>query len=94
MKSSRRLNQDYEVIVSTSKHKKYSKNHSTVNPPLFRENENVFVIERCVIPELHVLQAFFNHIFWERIVKTVGRESTFVAEKVEADSKKISWRYL
>lgn len=48
--------------------------HSTINPPLLEEDDSTYVIEKCVIPELHLLQGFVNHVFWDGIVPLVGRE--------------------
>ncbi|CAH1101844.1 unnamed protein product [Psylliodes chrysocephalus] len=68
--------------------------HSTVNMPLFfyeKESEykdvvndeaeddmNVYVLQKCVLPELHLLQGFTNHLFWNGIVPAVGREKALI----------------
>ena len=36
------------------------------------EHDDMYVIEKCVPPELHLLQGFVNHLFWNGIVKIVG----------------------
>ena len=48
--------------------------YTIINKPLFKENDNMLVIDKCVIPELHVLQGFVNHLFWTGIVSILGRE--------------------
>lgn len=56
------LKNDYEKFTSLCKDKKKAKEcHSTVNLTLFEENNHIYVIEKCVIPELHILQGFVNH---------------------------------
>lgn len=37
---------------------------------IFQEDDNVCVIQKCVIPEQHILQGFINHLFWKGLVKT------------------------
>lgn len=32
------------------------------------------VIEKCVMPELHILQGLVNHIFWKGLVPLLGKE--------------------
>ncbi|CAH0559569.1 unnamed protein product [Brassicogethes aeneus] len=52
--------------------------HSTINPPLFEELNETYVIEKCIVPELHILQGYVNHIFWNSIVKVVGRDKALL----------------
>lgn len=47
---------------------------STIHEAIFQENDDVHVIEKCVIPELHVMQGFVNHMFWKGLVPLLGRE--------------------
>lgn len=42
--------------------------HSTINEPLFKENPDIKIIEKCVVPELHLMQGFVNHILWKSLV--------------------------
>lgn len=74
------LRANYEKYCLTGKNKKYSKEcRSTINLPLFTsENDDVFVLEKCVIPELHVLQGFVNHLFWKGLVPLLGREKALL----------------
>lgn len=63
------LKRDYNQFESLHKDKLKAKEcHSTVNPPLFEENDDLYVIKKCVIPELHILQGFVNHLFWDGLV--------------------------
>ena len=48
--------------------------HSIINQPLFEENDEVYVLEKCIIPELHILQGYVNHLFWNCLLPLVGRE--------------------
>lgn len=69
------LKNDFEKFASTGKNLKYSKLcNSTVNPPLFEESEITTVLEKCVIPELHILMGFVNHYFWKGLVPLLGRD--------------------
>lgn len=54
---------------------------STVNLPIFSEDDDVYVIEKCIIPELHVLQGFVNHLFWKGLVLLLGRERALMWPK-------------
>ena len=38
----------------------------------------MYVIEKCIIPELHILQGFVNNIFWEVLCPVVGREKALL----------------
>lgn len=48
---------------------------NVINKPLFEENENVQVFQKCIIPELHLMQGFVNHLFWKGLVPLLGREN-------------------
>ncbi|KAL7297470.1 hypothetical protein TKK_0009840 [Trichogramma kaykai] len=57
--------------------------HSTVNHPLFvREgddkDDNMYVIQKCILPELHLLQGFVNYLFWNGLVPEIGREKALL----------------
>ncbi len=47
---------------------------SVVNPPLFDEADDVSVIDKCPIPELHEQQGYVNYLFFKGLVPIVGRE--------------------
>ena len=67
------LRKDYQHFYNNGQIKKNAnKSRSTINPPLFDEADNVFVIEKCVPPELHILQGFVNHLFWDGLVPLLG----------------------
>ena len=69
------LKKDYQEFRNLGKNFKLAKTcHSTVNQPLFEENDEMYVLEKCVIPELHILQGFVNHVFWKGLVPLLGRE--------------------
>jgi hypothetical protein len=38
----------------------------------------MYVIEKCIIPELHVLQGFVNHLFWNGLVPLLGKENALL----------------
>ncbi|KAJ3661516.1 hypothetical protein Zmor_005910 [Zophobas morio] len=65
----------YKKFCSLEKNKKIAKEcFSTVNNPIFEEGAGTTVLQKCVIPELHILQGFVNHLFWNGLVPLVGRE--------------------
>ena len=35
-------------------------------------------MEKCIIPELHILQGFCNHLFWAGIASLVGRDKALL----------------
>ena len=39
---------------------------------------SVYVLEKCVLPELLLLQGFTNHLFWNGIIPAVGREKALL----------------
>lgn len=58
------LKNDYATYVSAGKKKKDAKaSHSVINEPIFHEDDKVKVLEKCYVPELHLLQGFVNHLF-------------------------------
>lgn len=76
------LRKDYEKFEATGKNNKYAKDcHSTVNPPLFAESDDTPVLKKCVIPELHVLTGFVNHLFWKGLVPLLGRDKALIWPK-------------
>ena len=73
------LRKDYDKFVSLGKDKKLAKNcHSTINEPLFKENDDLLILDKCIIPELHILQGFVNHLFWDGLVHLVGQEKALL----------------
>lgn len=76
------LRKDFEKFCATGRNKKYAKDcHSTIHPPLFEENDHVTVLEKCIIPELHILQGFVNHLFFRGLVPLVGQEKALLWPK-------------
>lgn len=89
MKTFGDLEDDYQAFVSLGSKKNLSKNcHSTINKPLFKEERNILILEKCIIPELHVMQGFVNHLFWDGLVPLIGREKALLwPEKLKLISK-------
>lgn len=87
LKTFKHLKEDYTKYKSSGKDKKNAPQcHSVVNHPLFvkeddDEDDNIHVIEKCILPELHLLQGFVNHLFWNGIVPLVGREKALLWPK-------------
>lgn len=87
LKTYKNLKDDYLHFQRIGCDKKRSKeSHSTVNFPLFAEEnnddfDNTYVIEKSVPPELHLLLGFVNHLFWNGIVKVVGRDKALLWPK-------------
>lgn len=76
------LRADYKKYCLSGKNKKFSmESHSTVNPPIFDEDDDVYVLQKCIIPELHILQGFANHLFWNGLVGLVGKEKALLWPK-------------
>ena len=73
------IKEDYKTFVSLDKDVKKSKLcGSTINPSILNEEDDVFVLEKCIIPELHIMQGIFNHIFWQGLVPLIGREKALI----------------
>lgn len=72
------LRRDYEkycLLRNQGEEKECSREcHSTINLPVFNDDDDVYVLQKCVIPELHVLQGFVNHLFWQGLVTLLGKE--------------------
>ena len=76
------LENDYKMFCLLGKNKNFSKSsHSITNDPLFKEMPGKYILEKCIIPELHVLQGFVNHLFWKGIVPLVGLEKALIWPK-------------
>lgn len=57
-----------------------------VNYPLLvaegdEEDANMYVLEKCPLPELHLLQGLVNHLFWKGVLPAVGRENALLWPK-------------
>lgn len=82
LKSYGDLKSDFENFMKFGGNKKNTKYfHSKVKLPLLKEEDHVLVIEKCIVPELHLLQGFVNHLFWDGLVPLVGREKALVWPK-------------
>lgn len=83
------LKQTYNRIKQYGEDKKYAKEcQSCIHQPLFEEEDNIYVIEKSVPPELHLLQGFVNHLFWDGIVPLLGRENVLIwGKKIKLVSK-------
>lgn len=76
------LRSDFEKFLLSGNNKKFCKEcHSTINLPLFNENNDVCVLQKCVIPELHILQGFVNHLFWRGLVPLLGKDTALLWPK-------------
>lgn len=86
------LRADYNTFCLTGKNKKLSNQcHSVVNSPLFDEDDNINVLQKCIIPELHLLQGFVNHLFWRGLVPLLGREKALLwPQKLKLVAKTIT----
>lgn len=79
LKTYKNLRDDYNKFCDKGKNKKLGKEcHSTINLPLFSEDDDTYVLEKCIIPELHILQGFVNHLFWKGLVSLVGKEKALL----------------
>ena len=58
------LKKDYELFCAQGKQKRPARlSQSTIHAPLLEEKDDIPVIEKCILPELHLLQGFVNHLF-------------------------------
>lgn len=79
LKTFKNLNDDFQKFCEKNKSKAKAKEcNSTINAPLFEEADDLYVIQKCIIPELHILQGFVNHLFWDGLVKLVGLEKALI----------------
>ena len=60
------------------------------NKALFEENNSTFVIDKCVMPELHVMQGITAHLFWDGVVSVIGTEKA--SEKKSLNSSNFGIR--
>lgn len=73
------LRNDYKKFcLLTGKKSDAQQCHSTVNLPLFEEEDDKLVIEKCIVPELHILQGLVNHVFRHGLVPLVGEERAMI----------------
>lgn len=70
------LRESYQKFCEAGGDKKMAKNfQSTVNLPLFEEDDQMYVIEKLIIPELHEVQGIVNYMFWSGLVPLLGKEN-------------------
>lgn len=68
------LRESYKNFCESGGDKRMAKNYqSTVNLPLFEEDDDMYVIEKVVIPELHEVQGLVNYMFWNGLVPLLGK---------------------
>lgn len=73
------LKKDYDKFCSLKNNMKKAKDcFSTVNPPIFQEDDSTYILEKCIVPELHILQGFVNHLFWDGLVPLLGRDTALL----------------
>lgn len=63
---------------------------------ILNESYDTYVLEKCILLELHLLQGFVNHLFWKGIVCLVENENALVWSKElqECLPLKHSWKML
>ena len=49
--------------------------HSIVNPCLIQEGENIPILEKLPMDELHIMEGIINHIFFKGLVIKFGKEN-------------------
>lgn len=82
LKTFGQLKNYYEAFCNAGKDKRLAQDfHSTINAALFEESDELYVLEKCIIPELHILQGFVNHLFWEGIEPLVEREKALICHR-------------
>ena len=53
-----------------------------LNLPIFEDSDDTLVVQKCPIPELHIIQGFVNHLFWNGLVKIIGRKRALLWPKI------------
>ena len=78
------LERSHDKFVTShgSKKKEARYCNSTVGHPLFSEDSEVLVVDKCPPEELHCLQGFVNHTFNEGYAKEIGREKALKFPKL------------
>ena len=61
------------MFYSKRKNARYC--HSTINPSLIQEDDNITVLSKCPMDELHILEGIVNHIFFKGLVTAIGKEN-------------------
>lgn len=70
------IKESYDKFIALNCDTKNAKNcHSTINLPLFDESDDMPVIAKVIIPELHEIQGIVNHIFFDGLVPLLGQEN-------------------
>ena len=71
------LKKDYNKFQSEffSKKKDARYCHSTINQCVIQEGENISILEKCPMDELHIMEGIVNHIFFKGLVIKIGREN-------------------
>lgn len=81
-KTYKNLRDDYEKFCSLNNIKsKAPECDSTANQPIFEEADDICVSEKCPVPQLHLMQGFVNHLFWNGLVPLVGEERALIWPK-------------
>ncbi|KAJ6639211.1 hypothetical protein Bhyg_11953 [Pseudolycoriella hygida] len=76
------LSESFKKFEDQNCDKKNAKHcHITVNLPLFDESDEMHIIEKAVIPELHEVQGIVNHIFFDGLVPLLGRDNAMKRPK-------------
>lgn len=76
------LRESFKKFTRMNFDKKQAKTcHSTINLPIFDEPDDMYIIEKAVIPELHQIQGIVNHIFFDGLVPLLGRENALMWPK-------------
>lgn len=76
------LREDFNKFQNTGRKLKYAKEcHSTIHEPLFTESDDITVLEKCIVPELHLLQGYVNHLFFKGLIPLLGEEEALLWPK-------------
>lgn len=76
------LKNDYSNYKKNGCNKKMAYTfHSTINEPFFFEDNTKYVLQKCIIPELHILQGLVNHLFFDGLVPLLGLDKALLWPK-------------
>ncbi|CAH0550706.1 unnamed protein product [Brassicogethes aeneus] len=68
-------------LIFEKKLKRGNESFSTINKAIFKEEDDVKIFKKCIIPELYLLQRFINHLFFKGLLPLLGKENALKCPK-------------
>ena len=78
-----KIKSNYEYFEETlhSNHEKGRFSYNTVAKSLIEEEDDVTILQKCPVPEFHVMEGFVNHTFFNGLAKVIGLENAMLYPK-------------